>query len=851
MIVTYGPSLANKTPECQSIIWASRDKRCYNWIWSHRQVRIFELGDVSLRLRNTSEYQQLSIEQTLSLLNASASGLKDSEARDRIGLFGYNEVIEEKNNPVVEFVLRYWGPMPWLLELAIVLSIVLKHYLEAGIIFALLTINTVIGQIQSRGSQRALEALKKRLAVKAQALRDGEWVTLEARGIVPGDIMSIGLGDVVPADAKLIAGGLSVDQSVLTGESLPVDVQQSAIIYSGSIVRRGEAKCVVVNTGASTYFGKTAELVKIARPKSHQEQVMLAIVRYMMFLGVGALILVAAYAAVIRTDLLSILTFAVIFLMGAVPVALPAVMTIVQSVGATQLARKGVLVTRLDSIEDAASIDVLCLDKTGTITQNKLSVGDVVPFATYAKEDVIVMASLASQGQGKDAIDAAVLDYAKTSNVNLNSYEQISFTPFEPSTKRSEAMVSIQGKRFKVIKGAPQTVIALCKGLDEATKAKTNQTVEALSLKGYRTLGVARSMDDDPENMQFVGLLSLADPPRSDSKDMIAGAKKLGVKPMMLTGDNIAIAREIARQVSIGDRIIRMEEFRRMDDIEQAKTIEEIDGFAEIYPEDKYRIVKLLQSRGHMVGMTGDGVNDAPALKQAEMGIAVSSSTDVAKASASTVLTEPGVGVIIDAIETSRHIYQRMLTWVINKVTKVIQVIGLLTVGFFWFHDMVVSVLGMALLIFANDFVTMSLATDNVEYTANPNKWNVRNITFASLIIGALLVGEGAIALFIGGHYFNLAFDQLRTFIMLTLIFASQFRVYIVRERRHFWSSRPGRELLIATVAAIVVFALLGVYGLIVPPLTPLQMLFVLGFSALFTLATDLPKYYAFRKFGL
>jgi H+-transporting ATPase len=805
-----------------------------------------------LRVRNTSEYQQLSIEGTLSLLNASASGLKDSEARDRIRLFGYNEVVEEKKNPIIEFLLRYWGPMPWLLELAIVLSVVLKHYLEAAIIFALLTINTIIGQIQSHGSQRALEALKKQLAVKAQALRDGEWATLEAREIVPGDIISIGLGNIVPADAKLLTGDLSIDQSVLTGESLPVDVQPSAIIYSGSIVRRGDAKCVVVNTGANTYFGKTAELVKIARPQSHQEQIMLAIVKYMMFMGLGALVLVAVYAAVIGTDLLSILTFAVIFLMGAVPVALPAVMTIVQSVGATELARKSALVTRLDSIEDAASIDVLCLDKTGTITQNKLSVGDIVPFATYAKEDVIVMASLASsQGQGKDAIDAAVLDYAQASRVNLSSYKQISFTPFEPSTKRSEAIISSGDKRLKVIKGAPQTVISLCKGLDEATKAKTNQTIEALSLKGYRTLGVARSVDDDPENMQFVGLLSLADPPRPDSQDMIVGARKLGLKPMMLTGDNIAITREIARQVSIGDRIIRMEEFRKMDDMEQAKTIEEIDGFAEIYPEDKYRIVKLLQSRGHMVGMTGDGVNDAPALKQAEMGIAVSSSTDVAKASASMVLTESGVGVIIDAIKTSRHIYQRMLTWVINKITKVIQVIGLLTVGFFWFHDMVVSLLGMALLVFANDFVTMSLATDNVEYTANPNKWNVRNITFASLIVGVLLVGEGAIALFVGSHYFNLAFDQLRTFIMLALIFTSQFRVYIVRERRFFWSSRPGRELLIATVAAIVVFALLGVYGLIVPPVTPLQMLFVLGFSALFTFAIDYPKRLAFKKFAL
>jgi H+-transporting ATPase len=294
-----------------------------------------------------------------------------------------------------------------------------------------------------------------------------------------------------------------------------------------------------------------------------------------------------------------------------------------------------------------------------------------------------------------------------------------------------------------------------------------------------------------------------------------------------------------------------MDDLRNLSETEQARIIEETDGFAEIYPEDKYKIVKLLQSRGHMVGMTGDGVNDAPALKQAEMGIAVSSSTDVAKASASMVLTEPGVGVIIDAIKTSRHIYQRMLTWVINKVTKVIQVIGLLTIGFFWFHDIVVSLLGMALLIFANDFVTMSLATDNVKYTANPNKWNVRNITFASLVVGALLVVEGAVALFIGTHYFHLQLEQLRTFTVLTLIFTSQFRVYIVRERNYFWSSRPGRELVLATIGAIVAFVILGVYGLIITRLTPYQVLFALVFSAIFTLAIDFPKYQSFKRFGL
>jgi H+-transporting ATPase len=807
--------------------------------------------NASSSIRNTSEYKELSVTDTLKFLRSSTNGLTEAEVPQRFQRYGFNEVTEKRSNPVLAFLTRYWGPMPWLLELAIILSVVLKHYLEAGIIFALLTVNTVIGQVQSRGSQRALKTLKKRLAINARVSRDGKWITKEAKEIVPGDIISVGLGDIVPADAKLISGELSIDQSILTGESLPVDVQKSAIIYSSTLVKRGEAKCVVVNTGANTSFGKTAELVKTAKPKSHQEQIMLAIVRYMMFLGIGALVIVGIYAAVTGTGVLSILTFAVIFLMGAVPVALPAVMTIVQSVGAMELAKKGVLVTRLDSIEDAASIDILCLDKTGTITQNKLSVGEVIPLGSHTKDEVIMMAALACQEQSNDAIDTALLEYSKSIGIKHDSYTCVSFTPFEPATKRSEAVVATEDKRFRIIKGAPQTVISLCKTLDEASKKNVNQKVEELSRKGYRALAVAMSGADAFDDIQFAGIISLADSPWPDSKGMIESARNLGVKPLMLTGDNIAIAREIARQVGVGDRIIRMDEFRNLSETEQAKIIDVTDGFAEIYPEDKYKIVKLLQSRGHLVGMTGDGVNDAPALKQAEMGIAVSSATDVAKASASMVLTEPGVAVIIDAIKTSRHIYQRMLTWVINKVTKVIQVIGLLTIGFFWFHDIVVSLLGMTLLIFANDFVTMSLATDNVKYTANPNKWNVKNITFASLIVGALLVAEGAVALFIGTHYFHLQLEQLRTFMVLTLIFTSQFRVYIVRERRYFWSSRPGRELALATIGAIFVFTLLGIYGGIITSLTPYQVLFTLGFSALFTLAIDFPKYKAFKKFGL
>ncbi len=804
-----------------------------------------------MQARATSEYSQLPLEDAFTALSTSAAGLTESEAKVRIQKFGYNEVQEQRRSPIIDFLSRYWGPMPWLLELTILLSYIIGHYLEVAIIFGLLTINAIIGFRHTQSSRKALELLKKRLAIKAKVLRDERWVVADAREVVPGDIISLTLGDLVPADAKLIDGEVSLDQSALTGESLPVSAAKFRIVYSSSVVARGAARAVVLNTGANTYFGKTAELVKIAKPKSHQEQIMTTIVKYMMYMSIVALLFVAVDAALTQLDPLTIVSFALIFLMGAVPVALPAVFAIVLSVGAIELVKRGALVTKLDSIEDAASMEVLCLDKTGTITENRLAVSEPIPFLKFTKQDVATMASLASKEESKDVIDMTVIEYTRSLHVDLDGYRQYSFTPFDPSTKRSEAVIENGQERFKAVKGAPQVVISLCKGVDEETRSQASKAVESLSQKGYRTLAVAKSEYADLDNLRLVGLLPLADPPRPDSKEMIAELRQLGVKPKMLTGDNVAIAKEIARQVDIGDRIYRMSDLTSLAETEQERILEEYDGFAEIYPEDKYKVVRLLQAKGHMVGMTGDGVNDSPALKQAEVGIAVSNSTDVAKASASIVLTEPGTKVILDAIKTSRQIYQRMLTWVINKVTKVIQFVGLLVVGFFWLHEAVLSILGMVLLVFANDFVTMSLATDNVESTSSPNVWDVRNVTLASFIIGGLLVVEGVAAISIGINYYKMNLQAIQTFVMLVLIFTSQFRVLIVRERRHFWSSRPGRELIISSAGTLVAFALVGTYGIIVPAITLTQVFLALAISALFTLVTDFPKVYAFRKFGL
>jgi H+-transporting ATPase len=809
-------------------------------------------------IKSTEDFKALSLEQSLSTLGASLDGLSAAEATTRIGTYGPNALQESKKNPVLAFLKRYWGPMPWLLELAVVLAVSLGHVTEGVIIFVLLTVNATIGFLHQQSSAKEVELLKKRLAINARVLRDGIWQSIDSTQIVPGDIVLIKLGDIIPADVKIVSGDLSVDESALTGESLPVDKSDNDLLYASAVVRRGEAKCVVLNTGASTFFGKTAELVKIAKPASHQEEVMLTIVKYMMYLGIVSSIVVAIYALFLHVNILVILTFVVTFLIGAVPVALPAVLTIVQAAAGIQMAAKGALVTRLDSIEDAASISVVCFDKTGTITQNKLSVVDSVAADGSSGDPVLKIAALASKAESMDLIDTAILDAASSRGLLKKAYNQLSFTPFSPATRRTEAIAEYDGAKYRLVKGAVPIILKLCSGIAPETMAAVNAKVEAFAQKGYRTIGVAQSTlpagwsdKDEPPVLEFAGVVAMADPLRTDSKSMISELRALGVKPIMLTGDSLAIAKEISQQAGIGQNIIRIKDLDGLDEPAQAKKAAESDGFAEIFPEDKFKIVKLLQKSGYMVGMTGDGVNDAPALKQAEMGIAVSNATDVAKASASVVLTEEGIGVIVQAIKLSRRTYQRMLTWVINKVTKVVQVLGLLVVGFFFFKEMVLSLLGMSLLVFANDFVTMSLATDNAKDVTTPNEWKIKDLTYASLVIGALLAVQGICAIFIAQNLLGLDYGHMQTFVLLTLVFTSQFRVLIVRERGWMWGSMPGKLLLTSTGGTTVLFFLMGIFGFIIPSLGLMETAMALAYSLVFTLILDFPKRWAFKRFSI
>jgi H+-transporting ATPase len=790
-------------------------------------------------------------EKAMEILNSGLDGLSEAEAAERLRRFGPNEIKERKRDPVLVFLKRYWGPMPWLLEFAMVLTVLLGHNTESILIFILLTVNAIIGFFQSQNSQRAVELLKKRLHIRAKVLRNGQWTLKDAKEIVPGDILKLKLGDLVPADAFVLNGEISVDASSLTGESLPQDARSSDVACSGSIVRRGEASCIVVNTGIRTYFGKTVSLVQIARPKSKQQELMFGIVRSMMALGVAASIVVSCYAAYLHRDIFSILSLVTVFLIGAVPVALPAVMTIVQAVGALDLSKKGVLVTRLDSIEDAACVDVFCFDKTGTITQNRLAVSDCRALAPYGEEQVVKLAALASREEEMDAIDTAVLRYSETRGIRLEGCRQLSYLPFDPARKRTEAVVEMERRNYRIAKGAPSAIRKLCGPLSPRAEKEAENAANVFSARGCRTIAIAVSDAAEGENFHLAGLLALSDPPRGDSKAMIQRIKSLGIRPFLLTGDSQAIAREVAEQVGIGSRIRRAGERKGLNREEQIARIDQSDGFAEVYPEDKFQIVQLLQNAGHMVGMTGDGVNDSPALKQAELGTAVSSATDVAKASAGVVLTKPGLSEIIDTIGTSRQTYQRMLTWVINKVTKVVEVVVLFTAGYFWMHNMIISLLGMSLLVFANDFVTMSIATDRVVSTESPNSWKMKSIVSVSTILGALFALEDLFVVWVGISVFHLTYSALCTLVLLSLVFNTQFRILSVRERRHFWSSLPGGKLLFINLATMTGFALLGVSGGIVPALEPGQIAALLGIAIFFMGIIDFIKYGLFRAFHI
>ncbi|WP_252896860.1 plasma-membrane proton-efflux P-type ATPase [Metallosphaera hakonensis] len=674
-----------------------------------------------------------------------------------------------------------------------------------------------------------MELLKSKLRVMAKVRRDGKWIMIHARDIVPGDLIAVRLGDIVPADARIVEGQVLVDQSALTGESQPVEKRYLDEIYSGSVIKRGEAKAIVVGTGERTYFGKTTQLVQEARAKSHIQDIIMNIVRYLVLVDVALVVVLSVFALLTGVNLGDTLPFSLVVLIASVPVALPATFTIAMALGAEELSRKGILVTRLNASEDAASMDVLNLDKTGTLTENRLRVGDPIPAPNHTEKEVLEYALLASDEATQDPIDIAVIECSKEKGVKSN-LSRLHFEPFDPSKKRTEAIISTSSGEIRVAKGAPQ-VIAQISSVDPGWY---ESQIRNLSAKGYRVIAVAAGKD----KLEIIGLLPLYDRPRPDSPKFVQEIKELGVKPKMVTGDNSLIAIEIAKEVGIGDRVCSMKEVSEAKEEVRAKLVEECEVFAEVFPEDKYTIVKSLQDLGHIVGMTGDGVNDAPALKQAEVGIAVFNSTDVAKASASMVLTHEGLIDIVEAIKTGRKIYQRMLTYTMNKIVKTLQIVFFLTFSFFVARFFVTTPFDVILLLFFNDFVTMSIATDNVRYSPKPERWNVNRIVRSSLTIAILILVESFFVLWLTLHL-DLTLNEIHTLIFDMLVFTGQFTVYLLRERGHLWNSMPSKPLLVSSIADIIAVTLISSAGILVSPVPIWSVLTVLAIAFIFNLIFD------------
>jgi H+-transporting ATPase len=751
------------------------------------------------------------------------TGLSDSEVEARRKEHGYNEVAEKKEHPVWAFLRKFWGISAWMLELIMILSAVLGKYSDLIVVSALLIINAMLSFMQEQRAAGVVETLRKRLQVSARVLRETAWQLIPSRELVPGDIVRVRTGDIIPADIKLLTDALSVDQSALTGESMDVDKAPGDVLSSGSIVRRGEGNGVVMLTGAQTYFGRTTELVQNARPKLHIEAVVTKVVRWL-FVIVGTLLGVVIVMSLIRgVPLLDVVPLLLVLLMSAVPVALPVMFTVSMAVGAKELAKRGVLVTRLSAAEDAATMDVLCADKTGTITMNRLMVAGVMPLGKVSETDVLFAGALASQESNQDPIDMAFLAAAKEQHVfdNLPPVTPISFAPFDAKSRRTEAVVEQGGQRIRVMKGAVRTIALAC-GYETSAIDDLELRVNEAALKGFRSLAVARGIDRS--TLEVVGLVNLFDPPRPDAKELIAKLKDLGVSVKMLTGDALAVASEIAQRVGLPviKRVSDLKAASAQAGKEAKNFLEGVDGFAEVYPEDKYIVVQDLQAAGHVAGMTGDGVNDAPALRQAEVGIAVSSATDVAKGAASVVLTEPGLTNIVTLVEQGRTIYQRVLTWIVNKISRTILKSAFVAIAFVVTGKFVVSAFAMLLLVFMTDFAKISLATDHVQPSKKPETWNIGGFIIVSVVLGVAMLLEALSFLYFGWSRFGLSTNDnaLFTFSFLLLLYFAAFSIVSARERRWFWTTRPSKMLAAAVTTEIVAGTVLTRLGL--PGMSPL-----------------------------
>jgi H+-transporting ATPase len=735
-----------------------------------------------------------------------------------------------------------------MIEIAVVLSGVVRHWPDFFIILLLLVANAVVGFWEERQAGNAIAALKAKLAINAHVKRDGKWVTPPARELVPGDAIRLRLGDIVPADARLLAGDpIEVDESALTGESLPATHKSGEAVFSGSIVRRGEIGALVYATGTNTYFGKTAELVQTAHTVSHFQRAVLKIGNYLIILAIALVAVIVAVALYRGDAILTTLQFALVLTVAAIPVAMPTVLSVTMAVGARLLAKKQAVVSKLVAIEELAGVDTLCADKTGTLTQNKLTLGDPFCVDNISAAQVILDGALASRKDNNDTIDLAVLGGLKDDAV-LKTYKVLHFKPFDPVHKRTEASVTgPDGKQFKVTKGAPQVILAL--SADAArVKSAVDKAVNDFAARGFRALGVARAEGDG--DWKFQGVLPLFDPPRDDAKATVATAEKMGVKVKMVTGDALAIAKEMAKKLGMGTNILNasvLGDAKHKETAAETADIEKADGFAQVFPEHKFHIVDILQKHGHIVGMTGDGVNDAPALKKADCGIAVSGATDAARAAAAIVLMTPGLSVIIDAIKESRRIFQRMNSYSMYRIAETIRVLLFMTLAILVFNFYPVTAVMIVMLALLNDGAILSIAYDNVHFKDQPEAWNMRLVLGISTVMGLFGVAAAFGLFYLGDRVFHLDHAHVQTLMYLKLSVAGHLTIFLTRTRGPFWSIRPARILLIAVFGTQAVATLIAVYGLFMTPLGWGWTGFVWGYALAWFLVTDRVKLLAYR----
>lgn len=778
--------------------------------------------------------------QTLVMKPASVgkpSDLSRAEAERRLKSVGPNAMPDTAAHPLRSALGKLWAPVPWMLEAAIVLEIVLGRYLEGGIIAGLLLFNAGLSLFQEGRAQATLTALKSRLALNASVRRDGKWTTMPAVELVPGDVIKLSLGGVVAADAKLIEGEVLLDQSMLTGESVPIEAGPGLQTFAGTLVRRGEATAEVTATGPRTKFGRTAELVRTAHVVSSQQKAVLHVVRNLAVFSGAVIVVILAYAFFLRLPFGEIVPLILTAILGSIPVALPATFTLAAAIGARALAKIGVLPTRLSAVDEAATMDVLCADKTGTLTANELTVAEVYVLPGFDEAHLLSLATLASSEGGQDPVDGAIRTAAEGKRVS-DAPNLVKFVPFDPATKMSEATVaSPGGATQRVVKGAFAVVSKLAQPSPEAANAG-----EALQAKGFRVLALAAG---PPDAVKLVGLIALSDPPRKDSASLVSELHGLGVRTVMVTGDAPATAGIVAHAVGLDGATCPPGKLP--DDVKPAT----FAVYAGVLPEDKYNLVKAFQKSGHTVGMCGDGANDAPALRQAQIGIAVSTATDVAKSAAGIVLTNAGLEGVVAAVKEGRITFQRILTYTLNSVTKKIVTALLLAVGLIMTGHAVLTPLLMVILLITGDFLAMSLTTDNVRPSAKPNAWRIGNLTIAGTVLGACLLAFCAGALAVGKYALGYSTEQVRTLTFIAVVFGSQAMIYAIRERKHLWSSRPSLWLLASSVADVLIASILAVAGVAMTPLAPLIVAGTLLAAIVLTLLLDLVKIPVFARLGI